>query len=185
MANANDLRKGMAIRYNGAVCLVLDYIHKTPGNLRATVQATLRNLGTGKTQPVRFASTALIEVVSLTRKNVEFSYKDQGGYTFIDPKTYESLTLNEELIADAKNYLVENLAVEVLCNDNRPVSIELPPSVNVKVVEAPPGVRGDTATNVTKTAKVETGIAVQVPLFIGPGETIRIDTRTGQYMSRA
>ena len=185
MADANNLRKGMAIRYNGAVCLVLDYLHKTPGNLRATVQATLRNLETGKTQPVRFASTASIEIVSLTRKKVEFSYKDQGSYTFIDPKTYESLTLNEELVGDSKNYLMENLPVEVLCNDERPVAIELPPSVNLKVIEAPPGVRGDTATNVTKTAKVETGITVQVPLFISPGESIRIDTRTGQYMSRA
>ena len=185
MANANDLRKGMAIRYNGAVCLVLDYLHKTPGNLRATVQATLRNLENGKTQPVRFASTASIEIVSLTRKKVEFSYKDQSSYTFIDPKTYESLTLNGELVGDAKNYLMENLAVEVLCNDERPVAIELPPSVSLKVIEAPPGVRGNTATNVTKTAKVETGITIQVPLFIGSGESIRIDTRTGQYMSRA
>jgi elongation factor P len=185
MASANDIRKGIAIRHNGSVCLVLDFIHKTPGNLRATVQATLRNLETGKTSPVRFTSTSPIEIVNLTRLTLEYSYKDQTGYTFMDPKTYESVTLNEELVGDAKNYLIENLPCEILFNDGRPVTIDLPSSVKLKVLEAPPGIRGDTATNVTKPVKVETGIMVNAPIFINAGEVIKVDTRTGAYMSRA
>lgn len=185
MASANDIKKGMAIRHKGATCLVLDYMHKTPGNLRATVQATLRNLATGKTQPVRFSSTEQIEVVPLTHRMLEFSYKDQSGYHFMDPQSYETVTLTEEVVGEAKNFLMENLPVEVMFENERPVSLNLPPTVTLKVIEAPPGVKGDTATNVTKPAKVETGITVQVPLFIGPGERIQVDTRTGAYVSRA
>ncbi len=185
MASASDMRKGMAIKYNGAPCMVLDYIHKTPGNLRATVQATLRNLASGKTSPVRFSSTESIEIIPLFRKKIEFSYKDPTGYTFIDPQTYESITLNDELVGDAKNFLIENTPVELLLLDDKPVSIELPPTVTLKIIEAPPGVRGDTATNVTKPAKVETGITVGVPLFINAGESVKVDTRTGAYISRA
>ena len=175
----------MAIKYNGSACLVLDYIHKTPGNLRATVQATLRNLTNGKTQPVRFSSTESIEVIPIYRKKIEFSYKDPTGYTFIDPQTFESVTLNDDLVGDAKNFLMENVPVELLLLDEKPVSIELPPTVTLKIIESPPGVRGDTATNVTKPAVVETGITIGVPLFINAGESIKVDTRTGAYISRA
>jgi len=185
MATANDVRKGMAIRYGGEVCLVLDVQHRTPGNLRAFVQATLRNIKTGRSSQVRFASTEPIETVPLIRKKLEFSYKDGRGYAFMDPQSFETITLTEELVGNCKDYLVEASMCEILFNGEAPVQIELPASVSLKVVESPEGVRGDTTSNVQKPAILETGITVNVPLFIKEGDTIKIDTRTGQYMGRA
>ncbi len=134
---------------------------------------------------MRFSSTDKVELVDISRTTLEFSYKDNSGYHFMDPKTYETITLQENLLADAKDYLVENLSVEVLYTEGRPVQVELPSSVNLEVVESPEGLRGDTASNVTKPAVLETGKTVNVPLFINEGETIKIDTRTGNYMGRA
>src|SRR5712675_2313662 len=175
MAAANDLRKGMAIKYNGNPAIVLEVHHRTPGNLRAFVQAIIRYINTGKSADVRFGSTDKVELVEIERKNLEFSYKDRNGYHFMDPETYDTVTLQENLIGDAKDYLVENLSVQV----------ELPASVSLKVVESPEGLRGDTASNVTKPAVLETGKTINVPLFIKEGELIKIDTRTGAYMGRA
>ncbi|HEX3816979.1 MAG TPA: elongation factor P [Chthoniobacterales bacterium] len=185
MAAANDLRKGMAIKYNGNTAIVLDVHHRTPGNLRAFVQAIIRYINTGKSADVRFGSTDKVELVDISRNTLEFSYKDNTGYHFMDPSTYETVSLDEALLSDAKDYLVENLPVEVLYTEGRPVQVELPSSVHMKVIEAPEGVRGDTASNVTKPAVLETGKTVNVPLFINEGETIKIDTRTGSYMGRA
>lgn len=185
MALANDLRKGMAIRYNGNPAIVLEVHHRTPGNLRAFVQAIIRYIGTGKSADVRFSSTEKVELVEVTRQQLEFSYKDHQGYHFLDPNTYETITLQEDLVADAKDYLVENLKVDVLVIEGRPAQIELPPSVVLRVAESPEGVRGDSASNVQKPATLETGKVIQVPLFIKEGEMVRIDTRTGQYLGRA
>ncbi|MGI8438009.1 MAG: elongation factor P [Chthoniobacterales bacterium] len=185
MAAANDLRKGQAIKYNGNVAIVLDVQHRTPGNLRAFVQAIIRYIGTGKSADVRFGSTDKIELVDVNRTSLEFSYKDGTGFHFMDPETYETVSLNENLLGEAKDYLVENLKVEVLYTEGRAVQVELPSSVQLKVIEAPEGVRGDTASNVTKPAVLETGKTVNVPLFIHEGELIKIDTRTGNYMGRA
>jgi elongation factor P len=185
MVAANDLRKGMAIRYHGNPAIVLDVQHRTPGNLRAFVQAIIRYINTGKSADVRFASTEKVEVVDLTRRRLEFSYKDQNGYHFMDPESYETVTLQADLLADAKDYLVENLPVDVLYIEERPAQVELPPSVNLKVVESPEGVRGDSASNVQKPAVLETGKTIQVPLFIKEGEVVKIDTRSGAYMGRA
>ena len=137
MAAANDLRKGMAIKYNGNTAIVLDVHHRTPGNLRAFVQAIIRYINTGKSADVRFGSTDKVELVDISRTTLEFSYKDNTGYHFMDPKTYETITLQDSLLADAKDYLVENLPVEVLFTEGRPVQVELPSSVQLKVVEAP------------------------------------------------
>jgi elongation factor P len=185
MAAANDLRKGQAIKYNGNVAIVLDVQHRTPGNLRAFVQAIIRYINTGKSADVRFGSTDKVELIDVSRSTLEFSYKDNTGYHFMDPETYETVSLNENLLGEAKEYLVENLKVEVLYTEGRAVQVELPSSVQLKVVEAPEGLRGDTASNVTKPAILETGKIVNVPLFIQEGETIKIDTRTGNYMGRA
>ena len=185
MAAANDLRKGQAIKYNGNVAIVLDVQHRTPGNLRAFVQAIIRYINTGKSADVRFGSTDKVELIDVSRSMLEFSYKDNTGYHFMDPETYETVTLNENLLGEAKEYLVENLKVEVLYTEGRAVQVELPSSVQLKVVEAPEGLRGDTASNVTKPAILETGKTVNVPLFIQEGELIKVDTRTGNYMGRA
>jgi elongation factor P len=175
----------MAIIHNGDVTVVLDMQHRTPGNLRAFVQATLRSIKTGKSSDVRFSSTEKIEVIPMMTRKMEFSYKDGDDFVFSDPENYETVTLSEELIGDAKNYLVENQTVTVTFVDDKAVSIEIPSSVVLKVTDAPEGVRGDSANNVQKAITVETGITVQAPLFIKTGERIKIDTRTGKYMERA
>ncbi|MEI6561312.1 MAG: elongation factor P [Verrucomicrobiota bacterium] len=185
MASANDLRKGMAIRYNSNVAIVLEVQHRTPGNLRAFVQLIIRYIGTGKSADVRFGSTDKVELVEVNRQKVEFSYKDQTGYHFMDPETYDTISLNENLLADAKDYLVENLQVEVLYAEGKAVQVELPSTVTLKVIESAEGVRGDSANNVQKPAKLETGKVINVPLFIKEGELVKIDTRTGDYLGRA
>ena len=175
----------MAINYNGDISVVLDMQHRTPGNLRAFVQATLRSLRTGKSSDVRFSSTEKIEPVPMIAKKMEYSYKDGADYVFTDPETYETVTLAAELIGDAKNFLVENSQITVTFVDEKAVSVELPSSVVLTVTDAPEGVRGDSANNVQKAITVETGITVQAPLFIKTGEKIKVDTRTGKYMERA
>jgi elongation factor P len=185
MANANDLRKGMCIRYNGNPAIVLEVQHRTPGNLRAFVQVIVRYIGTGKSADIRFGSTDKVDQVEVSRQKLEFSYKDAQGYHFMDPETYESIDLDASLIGDAKNYLVENLGVEVLYVEGKAATLELPASVNLKVTESAEGVRGDSANNVQKTAVLETGVTIQVPLFIKEGELVKVDTRTGEYMGRS
>ncbi|HRJ73931.1 MAG TPA: elongation factor P [Terrimicrobiaceae bacterium] len=185
MALANDLRKGMAIRYNGNVAIVLEVQHRTPGNLRAFVQAIIRYINTGKSADIRYSSTEKVELVDVNRQQLEFSYSDPQGFHFIDPDTYDTITLQPELVAESRDYLVENLKVEVLSIEGKPAQVELPSSVTLKVTESADGVRGDSANNVQKPATLETGKIVQVPLFIKEGESIKIDTRTGNYMGRA
>lgn len=185
MPAANDLRKGMAIKYNGNAAIVLEVNHRTPGNLRAFVQAIVRYINTGKSADIRFGSTDKVELVEIERKQLEFSYKDQNGYHFMDPESYETITFQENLVGPTKDYLSENLSVQVLYAEGKAVEIELPPSVSLKVVESADGVRGDTASNVTKPAVLETGKTINVPLFIKEGELIKIDTRNGTYMGRA
>jgi len=175
----------MAINYNGDICVVLDSQHRTPGNLRAFVQATIRSIRTGKSSDVRFSSTEKIEAVPMITTKMEFSYKDGQDYVFTDPENYETVTLNAELVGDAKDYLVENAQITVTFVEEKAVSIELPSSVILTVTDAPEGIRGDSANNVQKSITVETGITVQAPLFIKTGEKIKVDTRTGKYMERA
>jgi elongation factor P len=175
----------MAINYNGDIAVVLDSQHRTPGNLRAFVQATLRSIRTGKSSDVRFSSTEKIDVVPMMTRKMDFSYKDGEDFVFSDPENYETVTLSPEIVSDAKNYLVENGPVTVTFVEDKAVSIELPSSVVLKVTDAPEGIRGDSANNVQKPVIMETGITVQAPLFIKTGEKLKIDTRTGKYMERA
>lgn len=185
MAAANDLRKGQAIRYNGEIYVVLEVTHRTPGNLRAFVQAIIRSIKTTKTSDVRFSSTEKVELVEVHRETLEYSYKDSEGYHFIDPTTYDDTILGDNLIGGGKEYLTENLAVTVLYAEGKPVEVEMPASVVLKVVQSAEGVRGDSANNVQKPATLETGKIVQVPLFIKEGEAVKISTANGAYMGRA
>ena len=175
----------MAIIYNGDVAVVVETQHRTPGNLRAFVQATIRSIKSGKSSDVRFSSTEKVEVIPMTTRKMEFSYKDGEDFVFSDPETYETVTLSPELVGDARNYLVENAPVTMTFVEDRAVSIELPASVVLMVSDAPDGIRGDSANNVQKSVRMETGITIQVPLFIKTGEKLKIDTRTGKYMERA
>ena len=185
MAAANDLRKGQAIRYNSDIYIVLEVTHRTPGNLRAFVQAIIRSIKTGKSSDVRFSSTEKVELVEVNRETLEFSYKDKDEYHFMDPKTYEDTVLSEALVGAGKDYLTENLPVTVLYAEGKAVEIEMPSSVNLRVSQSADGVRGDSANNVQKPATLETGKIVQVPLFIKEGEMVKISTANGAYMGRA
>jgi elongation factor P len=185
MPAANDIRKGQVIKFNNEPHLVMETQHRTPGNLRAFVQAKMRNLKNGRSMDQRFNSTESLEVLSTDRKTLEFSYADRDAFAFIDPKTFEQVELSAVLVGDAKNYLVANGKVEVLFVDDKPLTIDLPSAVELKIVESSDGIRGDTASNVQKPAKLETGLVVQVPLFIKEGDTVRVSTADGSYLSRA
>ena len=185
MPAANDIRKGQVIKFNNEPHLVMETQHRTPGNLRAFVQAKMRNLKNGRSMDQRFNSTESLEVLSTDRKTLEFSYSDRDTFAFIDPKTFEQVELSAVLVGEAKNYLVANGKVEVLFVDDKPLTIDLPSAVELKIVESSDGIRGDTASNVQKPAKLETGLVVQVPLFIKEGDTVRVSTADGSYLSRA
>ncbi len=185
MPSANDIRKGQVLKFHGEPCLVMDMQHRTPGNLRAFVQVKMRNLRHGKQLDQRFSSTESVDILMTERKNLEFSYEDRGTYAFIDPETYDQIELPAETIGDLKNYLATGCKVEVLYVDEQPLSIDLPSSVALKVTESADGIKGDTASNVQKPATLETGMVVQVPLFIKEGELIKVSTSTGNYEGRA
>lgn len=175
----------MALRYNGNPAIVLDVQHRTPGNLRAFVQCIIRYIGTGKSADIRFSSTEKVDLVDVNRQQLEFSYADPQGYHFMDPESYETITLHGDLIAEGKDYLVENLKVEVLSIEGRPAQVILPSSVILKVTESADGIRGDSANNVQKPATLETGKVINVPLFIKEGELIKVSTADGSYLGRA
>ena len=185
MANANDLRKGMCIRYNSNPAIVLEVQHRTPGNLRAFVQVIIRYIGTGKSADVRFGSTDKVEQVEVERKKLDFSYKDHGGYHFMEPETYETITFDESFVGDAKDYLTENQRVDVLYVEGKAANVELPSTVILTVKESAEGVRGDSANNVQKPAVLDTGKTITVPLFIKEGEKVKVSTENGQYLGRA
>jgi elongation factor P len=185
MPSANDIRKGQVIKFNNEPHLVMETQHRTPGNLRAFVQAKLRNLRNGRSLDQRFNSTESIEVLNTDRRTLEFSYADRENFAFIDPHSYETVELSAAMIGEAKHYLVANGTVEVLFIDGRAITVELPSSATLKVSDAPEGIRGDTASNVQKSVTCETGLVVQVPLFIKTGDVIRVSTADGGYLGRA
>jgi elongation factor P len=185
MPNANEVGKGQAIKWNTDICVVLESQHRTPGNLRAFVQMTLRSLRTGKSFVQRFNSNESLELVPMARKKYEFSYNDGEGYHFIDPTTYEDLVLQPEFVEKIKDFLTENQTVNVVFTDDKVAEVELPASVNLRITESSDGVRGDSANNVQKPATLETGLTIQVPLFIKEGELVKISTVDGKYMGRA
>ena len=185
MATGNDLRKGMAVVYNGDIVVVMDSHHRAPGNKRGIVQASLRNLRTGKSMDVRFSSSENIEILQVNNTKMEYSYFDGSDYVFTDPVTFETVMVNSDMVGDAKDYLVENCEVAIMLIEDKVVQVELPASVALEVTEAPEGVKGDSVSNIQKTVTLETGITIQAPLFIKAGEKIRVDTRSGKYMERA
>ena len=184
MPAANDIRKGQVIKFNGEPHLVIETQHRTPGNLRAFVHVKMRNLRYGKALDQRFASTEAIEVLPTDKRTLEFSYADRDHFAFIDPNTFDQVELNAALIGDLKNYLTAGGKVDVLFVDDKALTIELPSTVALKIIESAEGVKGDTASNVQKPATLETGLVVSVPLFIKAGEIIKISTADGSYLGR-
>ena len=181
---ANDLRRGAAVVLNGQLYFVLEAEHRTPGNKRAFMQISLREVKTGKIIQQKFSSTETVEEAQLESKRVQYLYQDKEGYHFMDLADFHTFYLTEESLGDQKYYLKENEEFDIEFHNEKPVGIQLPSHVVLKVTEAPPGVKGDSVSNTTKTAVLETGLKLQVPLFIGEGEMVKVDTRTGKYLSR-
>jgi elongation factor P len=181
---ATQMRPGMIIKYNNDLHLVFSVEHRTPGNLRAFIQAKLRNVRTGAMFVERFRSPDPIDRVIVDEVKMEYLYNDGEDYYFMDDK-YEQTMLKYETLGDAVEYLIPNLNISVSFHDGKAVGIELPLVVEMTVMETEPGIKSATASSVTKPAKTETGLVVQVPPFINEGEKIRVDTADGSYMSRA
>jgi elongation factor P len=182
---ATQLRPGMIIKHNNDLHAVFTVEHRTPGNLRAFIQAKLRNLRTGAMYEHRFRSADAIDKINVDEVDMEFLYQDGGDYYFMNTETFEQLHLTRDTLGDAVDYLIPNLQIKVEFYDGKPVGIELPQTVELTVVETEPGLKSATASSVTKPAKLETGLVVQVPPFVNEGEKIRVDTAEGAYLSRA
>jgi elongation factor P len=182
---ATQLRPGMIIKHNNDLHSVFSVEHRTPGNLRAFIQAKLRNLRTGAMFEHRFRSPDPIEKIVVDEVDMEFLYSDGDDFYFMNTESYEQTHLKRDTLGDAVEYLTPNLQIKVEFYDNKPVGIELPQTVELTVVETEPGLKSATASSVTKPAKLETGLVVQVPPFINEGEKIRVDTAEGAYLSRA
>jgi elongation factor P len=184
MIPATQLRRGMVIKKDGELFSVFSAQHKTPGNLRGFVQAKLRNLRSGSMIDHRYRSVDLVEKVSLDEHEMEYLYKDGADYYFMNTETYDQIHLNEDTLGESVFYLTPNIRIKVEFYEGHPIGIDLPPTVDMEVIETEPGLKSATASNVTKPAKMETGLIVQVPPFIDAGEKIRIDTNEGKYMER-
>jgi elongation factor P len=182
---ATQLRPGMIIKHNNDLHSVFSVEHRTPGNLRAFIQAKLRNLRTGAMFEHRFRSADAIDRVMVDEVEMEYLYNDGGSYYFMNTENYEQTYLTRDTLGDAVDYLIPNLQIKVEFYDGKAVGIELPQTVDLTVVETEPGLKSATASSVTKPAKTETGLVVQVPPFIDAGEKIRVDTSEGAYLSRA
>jgi elongation factor P len=182
---ATQLRPGMIIKHNNDLHSVFSVEHRTPGNLRAFIQAKLRNLRTGAMFEHRFRSPDPIEKINVDETEMEYLYNDGDGYYFMNTENYEQLHLNRDILGDAVDYLIPNLQIRVEFYNGKAVGIELPQTVELTVLETEPGLKSATASSVTKPAKTETGLVVQVPPFINEGEKIKVDTAEGVYLSRA
>jgi elongation factor P len=182
---ATQLRPGMIIKHNNDLHAVFSVEHRTPGNLRAFIQAKLRNLRTGAMFEHRFRSPDPIEKINVDETQMEYLYSDGDDYYFMNTENYEQLNLSKDILGDAVDYLIPNLQIRVEFYNGKAVGVELPQTVDLTVVETEPGLKSATASSVTKPAKTETGLVVQVPPFINEGEKIKVDTAEGAYLSRA
>ena len=184
MASPTDIRKGRVIVFQGNPHLVLEMLHRTQGRQAGFVQTTLRNLQSGSTTTTKFRSTDNVEFLHTTTQKLEYSYKDNDGYHFMDLETYEDSVLSEQMIGDDECFLVEGNNYDILLVDGDPVRLELPASVEATVVEAPDAIRGDTAGNVLKPVTISTGMTIQVPLFIKKDDVIKLSTADRSYLGR-
>lgn len=185
MIDVNDLRKGVTFELDNTLYKVLDYHHNKPGRGNATIRVKAVNLRTGTTLEKTFQSGERIQDVRLDYHNVQFLYQDGALYHFMDLETYDQPAISGEVLGDSAQYLKEGMEVKLTFYQGEPIDIELPTSVDLLVTRADVAVRGDTATGVTKKVTTETGLQVMVPSFVGEGDVIRVDTRTGAYVTRA
>jgi elongation factor P len=184
MIGVQDLRKGATFVEENDLWRVLEFSHIKTGRGNATIRVKVRNLRSGGTMEKTFPSGSRVQDVRLDHAVVQYLYHDGDLYFFMNTETYEQPAINAKTLGDAVNYLVDGMSLELESYDGEPLNIELPTTVDLEVVQTDPGFAGDTATNANKPARVTTGLLVQVPLFVNPGDVIRIDTRTGQYLTR-
>ncbi len=185
MIKAVDLRKGRTVEYEDALYVVHEAQHVTKGNKRSYMQVKLKNLKSGQLQDVRFSVDDRLGVPFLDTKEFEYLYQDGADYVFMDTETYDQVHVSEDLLGDSTAYLKANEKVRCQIYEEKILTVELPQVVELKVTDTPPVVKGATVTNQPKDATVETGARVRVPSFIAPGQVIRVDTRTGEYLERA
>jgi elongation factor P len=182
--DTGELRKGVTIVLDGELCKIIDYEHNKRGRGSANIRITVRNLRTGSNIERTFMAGAKFEQAYLDRRTVQYLYNDGTTYYFMDTESFEQPAVSAEVLGDAVNYMKENETVDLVMYQGEFLDVDLPPSVVLRVTHADPGVKGDTASNATKPATLETGLTVNVPLFINEGDEIKVDTRTGQYLTR-
>lgn len=184
MISAGDFRNGLTFEFDGNVYQVVEFQHVKPGKGAAFVRTKMKNVITGGVVERSFNPTEKVEKAHIERKEMEYLYEDSGLFYFMDPETYEQEPLSAEQLGDALKFVKENMAVTILSYKGNVFAVEPPNFVELEVTETEPGVKGNTASNVTKPATVETGATINVPMFINEGDVIKIDTRTAEYMSR-
>lgn len=184
MIDVNELRSGVTFELDGELFKVIEYAHHKPGRGKATIRTKVRNMRTGAVLEKSFISGDRVQDVRLDHRQVQFLYKDGDLYYFMDKETYEQPALNASVLGDAVNYLTEGLEAKLTFYGQEPIEIELPTAVELKITQAETALKGDTATGANKAVTTETGLKVQVPLFVEQGDTIRVDTRTGAYITR-
>ncbi len=184
MATTADFRSGMTIRMDGDLWEIIEFQHVNPGNWRAFVRAKLKSLKSGKVIETRFRAGEAVDQVRIETKEFQYLYHDGSSFVFMDKETYDQINVEEKFLGKSAEFLKESETVEIAFNGTDIVSVEVPITVELRIVETVPGVRGDTATGAQKPAKVETGATVNVPLFLNEGDVIRVDTRSGGYIER-
>ncbi|MFN5324465.1 MAG: elongation factor P [Bacteroidota bacterium] len=184
MANTGDISVGSVIRFNGELCQIIEYQHRTPGNLRAFYQAKMRNLKTGKLAEYRFRSGEEVEIARVEYKELQYIYKEGEHYVCMDNESYEQVHIPEDLFGESSSFLKEGMTVKIAFEQDNPILAEAPTFVELEITYTEPGVKGDTATNTLKPATLETGAIINVPLFVNQGEKIKVDTRNFSYVER-
>lgn len=184
VVETNRFHKGLKIEFEGEIWEIIEYRHSKVAQRSAVMKTKMRNMATGAVQEKNFRSGDTFNVPDMERKNMQFLYKDDVGFNFMDLESYEQYTLSPDQVGEAAQFLKEQQEVNVLYFNDEPSGVELPTAVEIEVTETDPGVKGDTVTGGTKPAKLESGATIQVPLFIDTGDTIKVDTRTGDYLER-
>ncbi|SMY10980.1 elongation factor P [Brevibacterium jeotgali] len=184
MATTNDLKNGMVLNLEGQLWQVQEFLHVKPGKGPAFVRTKIKNVMSGKTIDKTFNAGTKVETANVDRRDMQYLYHDGTDYVFMDSSDYEQVMLSPQLVGDASNYILENQQLQVAFHDGTPLYVELPPAVEMTITHTEPGLQGDRSSGGTKPATVETGLEIQVPLFLDEGVRVRVDTRNGDYLGR-
>ena len=185
MISSNDLRNGVTIIVDGQLWTVIEFLHVKPGKGSAFVRTRMKNVKTGTTLERTFRAGEKLERATVDNRQMQMLYNDADGYHFMDQESFENVTLQRDLIGDPADFLKDGMVVDMQFHDGVPIGVDLPAHVELRIIETDPGFKGDSATNVQKPAKLETGATVNVPLFVGEGDVIKIDTRDRRYIGRS